>query len=73
VREKSKTQFKIATLKSNCALFSRLYVSCLSRESNLDDFCGHENQAYSPSLTRMGEIRSTKKSDLVDCLLEDQA
>ena len=71
VKVKSKTDFQIATLKSNCSLFSQLYVSCLSRQSNLDDFFCHENQAYPPSLTDMGEMRSTTKSHLVDCLTEE--
>ena len=70
VKEKSRTDFEIATLKSNVNLFSNLYVACLRRESNLDEFFCYENQAYPPALTKMGEIRSTKKSDLVDCLLE---
>ena len=33
----SKDMMKMAELKSNCALFSRLYISSQSREGNLED------------------------------------
>ena len=39
--EKKKTQ--IAALKDDCALFSRLYFACQSREGNLQEFFKHEN------------------------------
>ncbi len=67
---KSKGEFEKATLTSNCNLYSNLYVSSLSRGGDLTTFFQHENQAYPPALTKLGEMRSTTKSDLVDCLLQ---
>ena len=33
-----KKQAQVAALKDNCALFSRLYIACQSREGNLQEF-----------------------------------
>jgi hypothetical protein len=64
----SKAQMKISSLKSNCALFSRLYIGCQSRDGNLEEFFSHENQAYPPSLSQMGELYFGTKSNLAQCL-----
>ena len=37
-REKSKTSLQVSSLKSDCSLFSRLYIACQSRDGNLQDF-----------------------------------
>ena len=37
-KEKSSNKLKIASLKSNCSLFSRLYVSCQVRDGDLEGF-----------------------------------
>ena len=34
----SKQKLQVATLKSDCNLFSRLYVSCQTRSGDLDSF-----------------------------------
>ena len=34
----SKDKLKMAALKENCKLFSSVYVSCQSREGDIDDF-----------------------------------
>ena len=34
-REKSKTSLQVSSLKSDCSLFSRLYIACQSRDGNL--------------------------------------
>ena len=57
----------IATLKSNCSLFARMYISCQSRNGDFDQFYIHENHCSPPSLTNMGEMRKGK-SDLLVCL-----
>ena len=36
--KKSSAHFQIATLKNNCSLFARLYVSSTSRGGDIDDF-----------------------------------
>ena len=41
-RSRSKEQF--ASLKTNCTLFSRFYIACQARQSNLDSFFEHDNQ-----------------------------
>ena len=67
-KETTKDNMKIASLKSNCSLFSRLYISCQVREGDLDSFFTHENQNYPPSLSQYGTLRSGNKSDLLFCL-----
>ena len=68
-KEKSSDKLKIASLKSNCSLFSSLCVSCQVRDGDLEGFFGYENQSFPPSLsTRYGKLRSGTKSDLLSCL-----
>ena len=67
-KETTKDKMKIASLKSNCSLFSRLYISCQVREGDLESFFTHENQSYPPSLSQYGTLRSGNKSDLLFCL-----
>ena len=68
VREKSRVQQQIKSLKSDCSLFSRLYIASQLREGDIEEFFAHENQAYPPALSQMGKLRSGTKSDLVRCL-----
>jgi len=68
VKTTSKQKLEVSLLKENCALFSRLYVSCQVRKGDFDDFFSHENSSYPPSLSQLGELRSGKKSDLLPCL-----
>ena len=67
-KEKSSDKFKIASLKSNCSLFSRLDVSCQVRDVDLEGFFGHENQSFPSSLSQYGKLRSGTKSNLLSCL-----
>lgn len=67
-REKSKATLLISSLKSNCSLFSRLYIACQSRNGNLFEFFQHENQACRPSLSQLGQLRVGTKSDCIHCL-----
>ena len=65
-------QHQVASLKSDCSLFSRLYISCQTRVGDLDEFFMHENQGCPPSLSNLGKLRlPNKKSELVDCLQSD--
>ena len=68
VKKKNNFTPQLASLKSDCSLFSRLYVSSQVRGGNLDEFFEHENQACPPALLQNGEMRTTKRSDLVGCL-----
>ena len=64
----SRKKAKIQELKHDCNLFSRLYIGAQSREGCLDEFFSHENQFYPPSLSSGGVLRSTKKSDILECI-----
>jgi hypothetical protein len=59
---------RVSELKSDCELFSRLYISCQTRDGNLDEFFCYENQVYPPSLSQGGTLYSGTKSDLLDSL-----
>ena len=48
----------VSSLKSDCALFSQLFIA----------FFKHENHAYPPLLSQLGKLRFGTKSDLVECL-----
>ena len=67
-KAKSNDKIQIASLKSNCSLFSRLYVSCQVRDGDLDSFFSHENQSCPPALSKFGNLRQGTKSDLLSCL-----
>jgi len=59
---------KLAAVKNDCSLFSRLYIACQTRSGNLNAFFSHENQPYPPSLSDNGNLRFGCKSDLLACL-----
>ena len=64
----SRQKMQVTALKNDCNLFSRLYISCQTRNGDLDRCFTHANQATPPSLSVGGKIRSTTKSDLLQCL-----
>ena len=64
----SKQKNQIAALKSDCGLFSRLYICCQTRHGDLDEFFSHENHAVQPALSTGGKLRVGVKSDLLNCL-----
>ena len=51
-KQRSRSKEQVASLKTNCTLFSRFYIACQARQSNLDSFFEHENQACPPSITK---------------------
>ena len=57
-----------ASLKNDIGLFLRLYISCQTREGNLDHFFRHENQSYPPSLSDDRSMHLGANSDLLACL-----
>ena len=65
-RPRSKEQ--VASLKTNCTLFSGLYIARQARQCNLDSFFEHENQACPPSISDIGQLRHGSKLDLMECL-----
>ena len=53
-------------MRSDCALFARLYISC---HGDLDEFFKHENQGCPPSLSHLGKLRLPKKKyELTECV-----
>ena len=45
MKGKSKDKEKIGILKEDCALFSRLFIACQSRDGNLEEFFKFTKQA----------------------------
>ena len=55
-------------MKSDVELFSRLYITCQTRDGNLEDFLQRENQAWPPALSDGGRLRLGTKSYILTCL-----
>lgn len=67
-KKTTKVKQMLATLKSDCNLFSHLYIASKFRDGNLEEFFAHENQPWPPALSEHGNLRlPTKKSDLLAC------
>ena len=65
----SKSKQKIVTLKERCNLFKDFYISCQTRQGNLDMFFAHMNLDFPPSLSECGRLyHPPTKSDILDCL-----
>ena len=68
-RKHNKKEKQIARLKSDCNLFSQLYIASLFHDGDFEDFFTHENQPWPPLLSEHGKLRlPTKKSDLLKCI-----
>ena len=71
-RKTAKSGVQLKSMKSDLELFSRMYISCQTREGNLDEFFKYENQPFPPALTdETGSLRLGSKSDLLQCLVGD--
>ena len=67
--ESCKTSQQLSFMKSDCALFARLGISCQTRDGDLDEFFKHENQGCPPSLSYVGKLRLPKKKyEPTECL-----
>ena len=64
----SKQKAQLAALKSDCGLFSKLYISCQTREGDMDNFFSHENQTAPTALSTGGKMRFGVKADILRCL-----
>ena len=67
-KQRSRSKEQVASLKTNCTLFSRLYIACKAGQCNLYRLFEHENQACPPSISDKGQLRQGSKSDLMECL-----
>ncbi|KAG7159649.1 hypothetical protein Hamer_G025299 [Homarus americanus] len=63
----SEVNLKLKPAKNDCLLFSGLYIGCQNRGGSFDDFFAYENQAYPPSISDCGRLRTSSKSDLLQC------
>ena len=66
VQEKTKSQLEMTSLRTDCSLFSRLFIASQVRNGNLDEF--FEHQAYPPALSQNRKLRSGSKWDPVEYL-----
>jgi len=64
-QEPTKGKQQVTSLKKEVELFSRLYISCQSRDGNLEEFLRHENQACPPALLSQGN--STQEHRVTCC------
>ena len=55
-------------LKEHCQLFSKLFISCQSRECDLKEFFHHENQTYPAALSDGGKLHTCQESHLTTIL-----
>ena len=64
----SKEKQQLTLMKSDVELLSRLYITCQTRDGNLEDFFQQENQAWPPALSDGGRLRLGTTSDIMTCL-----
>ena len=66
--EPAPADFKQKALKDDCRLFSKLFISCQSKECDLLEFFHHENQSFPAALSYGGKLHSGQKSQLASIL-----
>lgn len=59
--------FNVREHKTDCELFSRLYIACQSWNGDMDEFFRHENQSYPPSISDRGKLRFGTKCKSLAC------
>lgn len=57
-----------STLKDDCSLFSKLFISSQTQQVDLFEFFSHENQCFPAALSSGGDLYQTQKADLMGCL-----
>ena len=67
-KKPTKSTSKICNLQNDVHLFSRMYISCQTRDSDMDAFFEYENHAWPPSLASNGIMHQTSESTLMECL-----
>ena len=69
IKIQDKGKNKIAALKQDCNLFSRLYITSQVRSTDMDEFFKHEKCQFPPSISDNGSLRlPSKKSELLECI-----
>jgi hypothetical protein len=69
-KETLKAGFYIRLMKSDFALFARLYIGCEAHRADLDEFFRHENHPFLPSLSDLGSLCFGSKSDILACITD---
>ena len=65
-RKTESKALKLAQVKTDVNLFARMYISCQSREGDMEVFSQHENHPWPPSLAENGRMRTAdNKSDIL--------
>ena len=67
----SYSKSKLQSVKDDSQQFSRLFISCQSRQCDLKEFFMHENRTTPPSLSQNGCLNIGTKSDLMTVLETD--
>ena len=73
VKAPSKGKLHLQSMKSDCNLFSPLYLACQARYGDVDQFFSHEQHACPPSLSQGGKLRLGSKADIMPCLEVENA
>ena len=68
VQQRKAQKSSLTILRNGCSLFSRLYIACQTRKGDRPECFRHENQPPPPSLSKLGDMRTGKKADLLKCL-----
>ena len=56
--EQTASHSKKEVLKNDCQLFSRLFISCQTRQCDLQEFFKHENQSTPASFSDSGKLHT---------------
>ena len=73
-KSKSRTKQQMEDMKSDCSLFSQLFISSQVRDGDLEQFFMHENHPWPPSLSQHGKLRlPTCKSRLLELLPKSES
>ena len=62
-KSKSRTKQQMEDMKSDCSLFSQLFISSQVRDGDLEQFCMHENHPWPPSLKGNGIDCSSQRQN----------
>ena len=61
------TQFQ--EMRSDCSLFSQLFIAAQARDINMEEFFSHENHPWPPALSLHGKLHLPgNKSELLVCI-----
>ncbi len=69
-KKNTRSSTKNTTMKSDVRLFSRMYISCQSRERELDFFFEHENHPWPPALADNNSLRQLSSTEQSTTLIK---